>query len=119
MPRFNPFQKDENALPPEQVRFLDVHVEPWPDGRRVRVHVSLTPFQQPPNLEMSIVDPSGSEISRIAIIENIDFKFVLTMHLRDTSPHEEYLLEAAVSYEELGIVARESCNFQVQTNPSS
>ncbi|HEX7973527.1 MAG TPA: hypothetical protein VF498_03890 [Anaerolineales bacterium] len=38
----------EDALPPDQVRFIDLHVELWPDGRRVRVHAEITPFQQRP-----------------------------------------------------------------------
>lgn len=117
MSRFNPFQQDENALPPEEVRFLDLHVEPWPDdSRRVRVHVSLTPFQQPPNLELSIVDPQDREVSHVSIIENIDFKFVLTMHLRDREPQDEYRLEAILSYQDTGIVTQESCGFRIQAN---
>ncbi|NMB67775.1 MAG: hypothetical protein GYA20_03320 [Chloroflexi bacterium] len=111
MQRFNPFQPDEDALPPEEVRFLDVHVEPWPDGRRVRVHIRLTPFQQPPNLEMAIIDPQGREVSHVSIIENIDFQFVLTMHLRDSDPQPEYHLEVELSYPEKGTVAQNSCMF--------
>lgn len=113
MQRFNPFQPDEDALPPEEVRFLDVHVEPWPDGRRVRVHIRLTPFQQPPNLEMAIIDPQGREVSHVSIIENIDFQFVLTMHLRDSEPQPEYRLEVELSYHELGIIDRNVSNFNL------
>jgi hypothetical protein len=113
MQRFNPFQPDEDALPPEKVRFLDVHVEPWPDGRRVRVHVRLTPFQQPPNLEMAIIDPQGREVSHVSIIENIDFQFVLTMHLRDPEPQPEYRLETALSYQDFEIIDRNICKFHV------
>jgi hypothetical protein len=113
MQRFNPFQPDEDALPPEEVRFLDVHVEPWPDGRRVRVHVRLTPFQQPPNLEMVILDPQGREVSHISIIENIDFQFVLTMHLRDPEPQPEYRLEVELSYPDKGTITQNSCKFSL------
>ena len=113
MQRFNPFQPDEDALPPEEVRFLDVHVEPWPDGRRVRVHVRLTPFQQPPNLEMVILDQQGREVSHISIIENIDFQFVLTMHLRDPEPQPEYRLEVELSYPDKGTITQNSCKFSL------
>ena len=30
-------------LPPEEVRIRELTAEPWPDGRRVRVYVELTP----------------------------------------------------------------------------
>lgn len=113
MSRFNPFQQDENALPPEEVRFLDVHVEPWPDGRRVRVHVTLTPFQQPPNLEAMIFDPHGREVSHISIIENIDFQFVITMHLRDPEPQPEYRLEIELGYQDKGTITKSSCTFSL------
>lgn len=113
MPRFNPFQQDENALPPEEVRFLDVHVEPWPDGRRVRVHVSLTPFQQPPNLDATIYDPTDREVSHISIVENIDYQFVITMHLRDPEPQPEYRLEIELSYPEKGVITQNSCPFAI------
>lgn len=113
MPRFNPFQTNEDALPPEEVRFLDVHVEPWPDGRRVRVHVTLTPFQQPHDLEAAIFDPQGREVSRISIIENIDDHFVVTMHLRDREPQAEYHLDVRLSYQGKGILPQSSCTFQI------
>ncbi len=113
MSRFNPFQPDEDALAPEDVRFLDVHVEPWPDGRRVRVHITLTPFLQPPNLDVVITDPQGREASRISIIENIDYQFVFTMHLRDPQPQPEYLLETILSYPEKGTITQSSCKFSL------
>lgn len=113
MPRFNPSEQAEDALPPEQVRFLDLHAEPWPDGRRVRVHVTLTPFRQPPNLEASIFTLQGLEVSHVSIIENVDDRFVITMHLRDRDPQSEYRLEALVSYPEKGTVARDSCIFSM------
>ncbi|GAP14394.1 hypothetical protein LARV_02163 [Longilinea arvoryzae] len=113
MSRFNPFQPNENALPPEQVRFVDVHVEPWPDGRRVRVHLTLTPFQQPPDLEVAILDGQGREVSHIAIIENIDDHFVVTMHLRDPETQSDYRLEARLSYQSKGTIAQTGCTFQI------
>ncbi len=96
MPRRNPFNPDPEALPPQQVRFLDLHVEPWPDGRRVRVHVTLTPFQQNPNLEAVISDADGHEVARASIIENADDRFVFTMHIRAASVGGAYNLAATI-----------------------
>ncbi len=47
------------GLPPAEVRFTELRIEPWPDGRRLRVHVSLTPFQNKPDLEAMILDEAG------------------------------------------------------------
>jgi hypothetical protein len=104
MNRFNPFQSDENAVAPEATRFTEAHVEPWPDGKRVRIHARLTPFQKPPNLSFTIYDPHGVEAANVLIIENIDFDFVITMHIRSQIIPGEYVLEGLLSYDELGTV---------------
>jgi len=119
MARFNPFQQDENALPPEKVQILDLHVEPWPDGKRVRVHITLTPFQQPPDLELTIYNGQKQEVSHVTVVENIDDKLVLTMHLRVTDPQGDYVLEANVSYNEIGTVTQGDCGFVIpgETEP--
>ncbi len=111
MARFNPFQQDENALSPENVRILDLHVEPWLDGKRVRVHITLTPFQQPPDLELSILNDQEQEVSHVTVVENIDDKLVLTMHLRVPEPQGDYVLKAIVSYKEIGTVTQGNCVF--------
>jgi len=119
MARFSPFQQDENALPPEKVQILDLHVEPWPDGKRVRVHITLTPFQQPPDLELIIYNDQKQEVSHATVVENIDFRLVLTMHLRVSEPQGGYHLEAIVRYTDFGKVTQGDCVFQIpaETEP--
>ena len=73
---------DQEPLPAADVRFVDLHVEPWPDGRRVRVHVTLTPFQERPNLLITVFAPSGEEVCSANIIESMEDRFVFTLHLR-------------------------------------
>ena len=41
-------------LPPEVTRILDLRVESYPDGKRVRVRLELTPFQQRPYIELTL-----------------------------------------------------------------
>jgi hypothetical protein len=101
---------DEEPLPPPDVRFLDVHVEPWPDGRRVRVHVQLTPFQTRPNLQAVVKDPAGDEVCSANIIETMDDRFVFTLHLRG-EPAESYNLEMTLFYDELGNIDRRDLSF--------
>jgi hypothetical protein len=103
----------ENALAPEQVRFLDVKVEPWPDGKRVRVHISLTPFKQRPNLEVTIENESGEEIASTTIIESMMPRLVFTMHLRTDNLAGAFILQSRLVYPDLGTVDQASITFKV------
>jgi hypothetical protein len=105
------FEPAEGALPPDQIRFTALSVEPYDDGRRVRVHFSLTPFEQPPNITLLLLDPSGEEVSRASIIESIDTTLAFTMHIRVPSTALEYCLTAALGYPDQEPVDNRSLNF--------
>lgn len=102
---------DQEPLPPADVRFLDLHVEPWPDGRRVRVHVTLTPFQERPNLLITVLTPSGEEVCSANIIESMEDRFVFTLHLRG-EPVDLYTLDAQIQYADFGQVDSRSLTFE-------
>jgi hypothetical protein len=69
-------------LPPSETRLIDLRAEPEPDGKRIRVFLNLTPFQQKPDLELVIFDSAGREISSVSIIEPVEWKLELTLHIR-------------------------------------
>ena len=50
-----------HRLPPNQTRLLDLRAEPYPDGRRMRVALELTPFEQRPYIELTLTDPAESK----------------------------------------------------------
>jgi hypothetical protein len=102
---------DAVRKPPAEVRVVDLHVEPWPDGRRVRVHLELTPFEQKPNIDLAITSASGEPVATTAIVESMTSKLVITMHLRTLDPSGEYRLEAVVSYPEMDPVDRSTVTF--------
>ncbi|HVP20557.1 MAG TPA: hypothetical protein VMS73_01720 [Anaerolineaceae bacterium] len=108
----NRFTPSPEARPPQGVRFTELRVEPWPDGRRVRVHVSITPFQKNPNLEAVITDPAGNEVARASIIETADVRFVFTMHIKGMDVNGTYTLSANLNYEETGQVDSRSIPFE-------
>jgi hypothetical protein len=114
MPRWNPLQPPEDGLPPDEVRFMEVRVEPWPeDGRKVRVHLQITPFIERPNIEVIIKDPSEEEVASIYIVESIDDRMTFTMHIRgQTALEGTYSLIASLNYPEAGNVAQEIIVFQ-------
>lgn len=111
MPRFNPLRPIEGAVPPAEVRFRALHVEPWEDNRRIRVHIRLTPFQNPPDLEAQVVDAQGREVASAKVIENIDFDLVFTLHIRPPDAPGPFQLTAWVEYQDLGEVDRKSITF--------
>jgi hypothetical protein len=89
-----------NQLPPEDVRIRSLRTEPWPDGKRIKVFLELTPFQQKPSIDLVITDNQDQELAFASIIETMIFRLVLTMHLPPDAPSGEYKLTASLYYSE-------------------
>ena len=53
---FFPDVPEVERLEPKAIRILDLRAEPYPDGRRLRVALDLTPFQLRPNIELLLTD---------------------------------------------------------------
>ena len=85
-------------LPPQEIRIRELRVEPLSDGRRVRLFIEITPFQQKPNLEIKILTESGSEAATLSIIEAIDYKMQFTVHLKDAQSPATYTAEMEIYY---------------------
>jgi hypothetical protein len=90
--------------PPEEVQVRAVAVEPYPDGRRLRVIVELTPFQEPPDLSLRILDQERREVADLSIISAHQATLGFTVHLRGPAPKGRYTMETLVTYEQLGQV---------------
>ena len=85
-------------LPPDEVRILDLEVVPYPDGRRLRVLIELTPFQKYPSGEVNITDSLGNPVASTSFIEAITPKLEMTLHLRNIDPKGEYHLAMILFY---------------------
>ena len=114
MPPTHPLTSSTDPLPPSEVRFLETRVEPWADGQRVRVHVTLTPFQQRPNLEARILDQEGRLLSQADIIETMNARLVFTMHLRAAEPQGPFRLEISLTYENSGQIDHRTVDFTLE-----
>ena len=113
MLRMNPNLPPEDGLPPQEVRITELKATPWPeDGRRVRVSLEMTPFLERPNLEITIQNSEGREVSSINIIESIDARMTFTMHLRGDEIKGSYTLTARVHYPEMGMVDEKDFAFE-------
>ncbi len=92
------FDPDDPPLPRSEVRIREVTATPYPDGRRVRLAVHLTPFQERPNLEIEVMDDSGKQVGSMTLVESLHHKFELTVHLREPKPAGEHRIRVAVHY---------------------
>ena len=93
--------------PPAETRLLNLRAEMGPDGKRMRINLELTPFQQKPDIELSLADSEGIEVASASIIEPVSWKLELTLHIRKTVVLErKYHLSARLSYPEIGEIDR-------------
>ncbi len=97
-------EPDLVPVPPEDVRVLEAAASPYPDGRRVKVAVRLTPFLDRPDVELRIFDGKGGERAQAAVIECVDHEFTLTLHLRSAKPEQgPFRLQVTASYPDRGL----------------
>lgn len=104
-------------FPPESVRLVDLRAEPYPDGRRVRVHLELTPFQKRPEIELELTDTDGNPCGSASLIEPMGWSVELTMHIRAAGAVRPPLtLTAILLYDELGETDRRQITFSLPVN---
>mgnify|MGYP006289807275 CR=1 FL=1 len=89
---------DHIPLPPEKVEILDFKASPYPDGKRVKIILTFTPFQKNPSAEIIIKDPDNKIKSKIQIIETIESKSEITMHLPGKQRKGEYTAHTEAFY---------------------
>lgn len=83
---------------PEETHILKMEATPYPDGRRVRLNLEITPFQVRPHIEIWVTNAEGEEVASTSIIEPMSWKVELTLHLRDGGGHNPYTAEALLFY---------------------
>jgi hypothetical protein len=76
----------EIPLPPREVRITEVVVRPEPGGRRAALSITLTPFLEYPNLEVTVFRPDGAEDRSLSIIGTLERQLALTLHLKQLMP---------------------------------
>jgi hypothetical protein len=94
---------DENQDAPEprekeDVRFTEVKIKPYADGRRVRLNFKVTPFFERPSVDMTVTNALGDEVAALSLIEAMDTEFEFTIHLRGPAPQGEHTLRLTMFY---------------------
>jgi hypothetical protein len=106
------FLNDPNVkrLPPNETRLLELRANPYPDQKRIRVVLELTPFQKRPYIELFLADSTGDTASTANIVEPVGWKLELTLHVRTAPADGNLTLLAILSYPELGEIDRLEIN---------
>lgn len=91
---------DDVPQPPEQVKFIELGARVYPDGRRVRLNIKVTPFLERPNLEFFITNADKQEVASMSVVESMDHTFEMTAHLRGPQPSGRYTLRGELFYGE-------------------
>jgi hypothetical protein len=107
-----PFAMYEGALPPKEVRINNLSAESYPDGRRVKVSISVTPFSQRPNLNICIWNNDKYEVSNASIIEAMTYQIGLTMHIKPAQIGL-YSLHVEIYYPDFGLVDQRTLDFEI------
>lgn len=95
---------EDAPLPPDQVSFRSIEVEPYSDGKRISVTLSVAPFLVRPTIDLEVLDVEGSKVASSSIIDAIDTRFSLTLHLRESGVGDPHTLVARLIYPEHGQV---------------
>lgn len=109
---FSPEMKNfTNPLPPNEVHFIDLKIEPWEDKMRFKVFVKISEFLEPPNLNFYIANMNAEVISEVTFVENVDTDIEFTMHLRNASQLNQMTLLGEIFYsDEIGKVDSKAIN---------
>ena len=113
---------NEVPLPRDEVRIRELTADPWPDGRRVRVYLEVDPFQARPNADLVILDSRGRQVAHANIIESIDRKIEVTLHLRgDTesgiSRSNPYTVHAQLYYSDIEVDDEANASGALESTP--
>lgn len=103
---------------PEETHILNMEATPYPDGRRVRLNLEITPFQVRPHIEIWVTNAEGDEVASASIIEPMSWKVELTLHLRDGGGHNPYTAEALLFYPDGPQDAPRTLTFEAVTSAS-
>lgn len=105
-----------NRATPEETKITTLTAQPYPDARRIRVNLEITPFQKRPYIEITLTDADNNEIAATSIVEPLSWKLELTMHIRGQL-NNPYTLNAKLYYPEGPTNQPITYTFDVEPNP--
>ena len=98
---------DDVPLPPEKMEIRELSAVPFEDGKRVSIEFEITPFQQRPNLEITVFNQENRIVSSLSVVEAIENKMTFTLHLKEAKPIGIYQVAMELFYAELDKIDEE------------
>lgn len=95
---------DDPPQPPEKMEIRSLTADPYEDGRRVAVEIGITPFQQAPNMEITVTNSNGQQVSLLSVVEANEKDMAFTLHLREQKTGGSYTLKAELFYTDLSVL---------------
>jgi len=81
-----------------EMRFAEVRVLPYADGRRVRLLLKFPPFAERPSVDAWVTNAAGHVVASLSLIEAIEQDFEFTLHLRGPEPQGDHTLHLELYY---------------------
>jgi hypothetical protein len=114
--QFNP--TDEPA-PPDRVRVRSIEIDPYPDRRRLKTRLVLTPFQEPPDIEVVILDSAGEAVASSSIIQPTQHVLEFTLHLKSQPVDGNHTIRVLIRYDESEIETQAEKPFLIPGSSSA
>lgn len=91
---------DKSPKPKNEIEIKSVKATPYADRFRVHVEISVTPFQERPNLLLVMKNENGRIINELDVIATMHADMEFTIHMRNVDdPAGDYTLETELFYE--------------------
>ena len=98
LPLYDSMDDLPEPLPRSEMRFDTVGVDPYADGRRVRLRFRLLPFEERPSVDAWIDNAQGQTVAMMSVIEAMEQEFEFTLHLRGPEPRGAHTLHLQLFY---------------------
>lgn len=82
----------------EPLKFERIIIYPYPDLKRIWVRMWITPKEDsPPNVDIAIINPDGSENCSASMLAQSDTKLEKTLHMKEPAAGATYKFAAQLS----------------------
>ena len=95
------FTSNEDLQPRENVKITSLKTTPYPDNTRIRMQLTITPFQERPNLEIFAYREDGLIVSEMSVIETMTPNLDFTLYIRGVkNTPGNYILRTELYYDD-------------------
>lgn len=91
---------DQVPRPRNEIKIESLDATPYPDRFRIFLEIKVTPFQERPNLLVTVHDEEDTLVGELNIIETMHANMEFTLHIRGKDdPAGAYSVSAELFYD--------------------